>query len=267
MTISRWIKDREVTGYTTFSIDDVVAAFPLLDIQQIKNTLYRLAQSRDVASVYKGFYVIIPPHYKKKGVVHPSYYINQLMRHLHKPYYVGLLNAAEIFGAAHQRPQTYTVVTTLPKASTSLVKNPILRWIYITRIPEQLLIAKNSETSSVKYSCAELTALDLVQHASRAGGLSRAATVLAELCETTDFGKLNNTFLESIKLPTFQRLGFILDEILEQHDQAEKIHQFITSTGRRLHYVKLSNKNPHLIPSPSRRWNINVNTQIELDDL
>jgi len=159
MTISQWIKDRELIGYTTFSVDDVVSAFPLLDYGQIKNTLYRLTQSKDISGVYKGFYVVIPPHYKKKGVVHPSYYINQLMRHLQKPYYVGLLNAAEIFGAAHQRAQTYTIVTTRPMTNTSVSKNPILRWIYVSRIPNDLLISKNSETSSVKYSNAELTSV------------------------------------------------------------------------------------------------------------
>jgi len=209
----------------------------------------------------------MPPHYKRKGVVHPSYYINQLMRHLDKPYYVGLLNAAEIFGAAHQRPQTYTVVTTLPKANTSLIKNPILRWVYINRIPDNLLISRNSETSSVKYSNAELTALDLVQHAYGIGGFSRAATVLAELCEVTDFSKLDNSYTNYIKLSTFQRLGFILDEILYQHDQADEVHRFLSETGKQLHYVKLSSKSIYPVSTISKKWKVEVNTQIELDDL
>jgi len=228
MTVTQWIKDRELIGHTAFSVDEVVSAFPLLGFGQIKNTLYRLTRSKDIAAVYRGFYVIIPPHYKKKGVVYPSYYINQLMRYLHKPYYVGLLNAAEIFGAAHQRAQTYTVVTTRPIANTSVSKNPILRWVYVSKIPDDLLISKNSETSSVKYSNAELTALDLVQYASRIGGLNRSATVLAELCEVADFTKLNDTFIDYVKIPTFQRLGYILEEILEQHQQAEEIYQFLS---------------------------------------
>jgi len=267
MTISQWIKDRELIGHTTFSVDDVVSAFPLLDFQQIKNSLYRLTQSKNIAAVYRGFYVVIPPHYKKKGVVHPSYYINQLMRHLQKPYYVGLLNAAEIFGAAHQRAQTYTVVTTLPKANTSVSKNPILRWVYVSKISDDLLISKNSETSNVKYSNAELTALDLVQYTYHIGGLSRSATVLAELCEVTDFSKLNGAFLDYVKISTFQRLGYILDEILEQYKQAEEIHQFLSGAGKRLHYIKLSSKSMMPVSKLSKKWKIEVNTQVEIDDL
>jgi len=122
MTISKWIKDREQRGMVTFSVEDVVHAFPSMDMAQLKNTLYRYSLNKDILSVYKGFYVIIPPHYKRSGVVPPSYYVNQLMRHLEKPYYVGLLNAAEIYGAAHQRPSVIYHRNLLSKGNTSTKK-------------------------------------------------------------------------------------------------------------------------------------------------
>jgi|WetSurMetagenome_2_1015567.scaffolds.fasta_scaffold03854_9 predicted transcriptional regulator of viral defense system len=226
MTINQWINDREQRGSSTFSFNDVIAAFPSIDSQQIKNALYRLTIHKSIISVYKGFYVIIPPQYALKGIVPPPYYVNQLMRYIGKPYYVGLLNAAEIFGAAHQRPQLYSIMTIPPKTTTSIKKNSIIRWFYTIRFPEEFLITRNSETSTVKYSSAELTALDLVQYAYHIGGLSRAATVLAELCEVTNFEKLNNHIFNYVKVSTFQRLGFILDEILEETAQAEALYKF-----------------------------------------
>lgn len=62
------------------------------------NSLYRLTIKKRIVSVYKVFYVIIPPQYAAKGIVPPMYYISQLMEYLDKPYYISLLNAAELHG-------------------------------------------------------------------------------------------------------------------------------------------------------------------------
>ena len=50
--------------------------------------------------------MIIPPQYALKGNIPPSYYIDQLMEVLEKPYYVCLLTAAAMHGATHQRAAT-----------------------------------------------------------------------------------------------------------------------------------------------------------------
>jgi len=44
----------------------------------------------------------------------PVQYIDYLMKHINRKYYVALLNAAEFYGAAHQRPQQYSVVCEFP---------------------------------------------------------------------------------------------------------------------------------------------------------
>jgi len=75
------------------------------------------------------------------------------------------------------------------------------------------------------------------------------------------------SFLYYVKISTFQRLGYILDEILEQHEQAEEIHQFLSGRGKRLHYVKLSSKSTLPVRELSKKWKIEMNTQIEIDDL
>ena len=116
-------------------------------------------------SVYKGFYVIVPIQYAAKRIVPTIYYIEQLMSFLKKPYYICLLNAAELLGAAHQRPQKFSVMTILPKSSVSENKNSFLSWIYRKQIPDRLLQEKNSETGTILFSNPELTAIDLVQYA------------------------------------------------------------------------------------------------------
>lgn len=68
-----------------------------------------------------------------------------------KPYYISLLNAAELYGAAHQRPQRFTVMTVYPSTNVSKTKNNILNWVHRKEIPENFLQTKNSETVTVTY--------------------------------------------------------------------------------------------------------------------
>ena len=58
----------------------------------------------------RGFYVIVPPQFLAWGAPPPSWYIDSLMRQEKRPYYVGLLKAAEIHGATHQAVMEFQVV-------------------------------------------------------------------------------------------------------------------------------------------------------------
>ena len=52
----------------------------------------------------------VPPGYCRL-----TWFIADLMAYLEQPYYVGLLSAASLHGAAHQQPQQFQVVTTAPQ--------------------------------------------------------------------------------------------------------------------------------------------------------
>ncbi len=115
MTIRSWIHDKAIHGYSTFSVDEVKKEFAALSPGHIQTELNVLAKNSIISAVYRGFYVIVPTHYMLRGVVPPLYYVDQLMNYLGKPYYVSLLSAAELLGAAHQRPQTLSITTRLPQ--------------------------------------------------------------------------------------------------------------------------------------------------------
>ncbi|MGM9746434.1 MAG: type IV toxin-antitoxin system AbiEi family antitoxin [Paludibacteraceae bacterium] len=267
MTIRTWIRDREISGYPTFSVADVKRIFPQYSAQVIKNELCRLSSQGVLCPVHRGFYVIVPPQYASKRIVPPIYYIDQLMSYLHKPYYISLLNAAEMFGAAHQRPQTCSVMTVLPKSSVSLSKNNQLVWVYRSSIPTDFLLSKNSETGMIYYSNAELTAIDLVQYAQYVGGLSRVATILAELAEQLDFRGAASHLFGYTSIATLQRLGYILDEILAQRAVADVLYAELLTYVNRFKYVSLSTLHTNLCVTKNTRWKINVNLLIEPDEL
>ena len=266
MTIREWIRSREVHGTPIFTFEEVKRDFDALSETVVRNELSRLGNQGIIVSVYRGFYVIIPPHYAAKGVVPPIYYIDQLMAHLGKPYYIGLLSAAELLGAAHQRPQKFSVMTVYPKATVSATKNPLLAWVYRRDVPKDFLLTKNSETGQVCYSNPELTALDLVQYEQYVGGLSRSATVLAELAELVDFSAVGSELFDFTTVPTIQRLGYILERVLDEQDKADALHHKLIAYGKRLNYVPLSSRHASG-GERNKRWRVEVNTQIETDEL
>lgn len=267
MTIREWIRDREINGFPTLSVDDVRLTFPDYSEQVIKNELFRLSSQGILYSAYKGFYVIIPPQYAAKRMVPPIYYIDQLMAYLNKPYYISLLNAAEILGAAHQRPQKFSVMTVFPKSSVSSSKNNSLIWGYRKDIPSDFLLSKNSETGVIYYSNAELTAVDIIQYEQYIGGLSRASTVLEELAEKIDFHGASKNLFDYTSIATVQRLGYILEVILEQEEIADVLYAELRSYVKRFRYVPLSTYKPDDNVKKNTRWKVNINSIIETDEI
>src|SRR5690606_13514926 len=74
-----------------------------------KLALNRLSRQGLVAAPARGFYVIVPPEYRSLGCLPAEQFIPALMDLKGLPYYVGLLSAAQYYGAAHQRPQEFQV--------------------------------------------------------------------------------------------------------------------------------------------------------------
>ena len=71
----------------------------------------RLQRRGHLVNVRQGFYVVVPPQFLSWGAPPPSWYIDDLMRYEGRPYYVGLLRAAELHGASHQAVMEFQVVT------------------------------------------------------------------------------------------------------------------------------------------------------------
>lgn len=267
MTLQKWIKDRAIHGFPTFSIEDVRETGMYSSEQILQNELYRLCSNKTIASVYRGFYVIIPVQYVLRGSVPATYYIDQLMAYLNKPYYVCMLSAAELLGAAHQRPQQFSVMTTFPKRRVVSTRNVIIDWFYREGLPEDALITKNTETGTIRISNSLLTAADLVQYQQHVGGLSRVATILEELSEQINIKSQFASLASFVKKVTWQRLGYILEHVVEENELADELYEQIRNLPGSLMYMPLSTSAEDNTSERNSRWKININVQIEKDDL
>src|SRR6202035_3201285 len=76
----------------------------------LRSSLRRLRDAGRVFSPARGLYVFVPPEYWSWRVVPAEWFIDPMMDHLSREYYVSFLNAAGYHGASHQAPQTYTVM-------------------------------------------------------------------------------------------------------------------------------------------------------------
>jgi predicted transcriptional regulator of viral defense system len=267
-SISNWIFELQKRGIITFSLDDVEKRFPNSSKYAITFSLNRLTENKSIMSVWKGFYVIIPVEYATWGVVPPVQYIDYLMKYINRKYYVALLNAAEFYGAAHQRPQQYSAVCEFPFIRDLSKKDTLVHFI-ITRktIPQSWLKSFNTQYGIVMVSKPELTAADLITFQKEIGGINRACTVLYELMEVVKFGKLDKTFFDYVPTYTIQRLGYLLENELEQPKQAEILYSKAHTHGCNFQKIPLKYSKPTENCEFDKKWKIIVNEYIEIDEL
>lgn len=264
-SVKTWIENMQSSGKSCFSFSEALEHFPSMHSDSLKRSLTRLAGKHKICSVWKGFYVIVPIEYQSKGIVPAVYYIDQLMKFLGRDYYISLLNAAEFYGAAHQRPMELTVMTTPPSLRSTLKKGVKINFNNKSAILKQYTQQRNTPTSYINISSPELTATDLIQFEKTIGGLNRSSTVLYELAESCHFKKLKADFFEYVPTSVIQRLGYLLEEPLDFKKQAEELYSTAKKQGYSFRRTALKNRKKTTNCPVNTKWNVIVNEQIEID--
>lgn len=266
-SIKEWINKLQQNGKLYFSIQQVTEAFPDLQPTGIRSALARLSVKNSIVSVWKGFYVIVPISYTAKGILPPVMYIDHLMKHIQRPYYVGLLNAAAFYGAALQQPQVFSVIIQHPTLRDNNKKNVRLQFVARRNFPPvELLESCKTQTGYVKISSPTLTAADIIQYEKEIGGLNRACTVLNDLTELLDFTKTPDSFFDMVSTATIQRLGFLLENVLESTDLANQLYEKAIKANCNFQTVPLKNGKSTEKKIMDKKWKIIINTEIEIDE-
>jgi len=228
----------------------------------LKLAARRLARQGRLTSPRRGFFVIVPLEYKSAGSPPPSWFIDQLMEFEREPYYVGLLSAAALHGAAHQQPQEFQVMASR-QMRPAVVGRSRIRFLLKKHIKRTETIPVKTETGTMKISTPESTALDLVRYPTHAGGLNNIATVLADLAEKIDPKRLTHAARRDDDLPSAQRIGFLLEHIGEEA-KVKPLADLIDSMQPRTVYLRSGRS-----PRPARksaRWRVIINEDIEVPE-
>lgn len=222
-----------------------------------------LLLKRSVAIIRREFYVIVTPEYRSIGAPPASYYIEGLMENLRREYYIGLLNAAAWYGAAHQQPQMYTIITmapTLPDVKKEYAK---IDFVYKSKWHPEDIIRQKTNAGYVNVSSPELTAFDLCYYGKHAGGINQVATVLQELAEELKAEKLLEVAKRYGNIKAVQRAGYLL-EFLGYAELVAPLKEWMVQQKYHATLLDVSNKD-YSSKVTGNDWRIIINTEIDPD--
>ena len=259
MDITKFVEGIASRGRYHFTTEEARKALGVSYVAA-RAAIQRLRRKGGVAMPYRGFNVVVPPEYRRLGCLPADQFIPQLMGHLGLHYYVGLLSAAEIHGAAHQRPQVFQVVVA---ANRPHIRCGEVRVQFVARrnAGEIPTVTKNTPRGYARVASTEATAFDLVGYAQHCGGLSNVSTVLLELAESLKPEEIVRIAPLS-PVPWAQRLGYLL-ETAGATAVTEPLAKHVARVARE--YIPLNPKRGQRSRERSNRWKLIVNDTVEPD--
>lgn len=178
-----------------------------------------------------------------------------------RPYYVGLLSAAELHGAAHHRPQEFQVITDAPLRPI-VVGRARLRFFVKRRIEDTSTTPAKTHTGYMQVSTPEATAFDLVRYVEATGHLDNVATVLAELVEKIESRRLVAAAKSGVELSVVQRTGYLLD-LVGAARVTDRLAAWLAEQTPRP--TPLRPDRPSDDATADDRWQLLVNEKVESD--
>lgn len=255
-------------GKRYFSSEKIRCDLKLSDTAA-RSGLCRLKKDKKIISPVNGLYVLVPPEHRPYGSIPAEELIPIIMRHLKADYYVGLLSAGLFFGATHQKPARFQVITSKRIKHSLEFGDVVIELIYkdsLDGLPTQDFVVS---TGYLKVATPELVAIDLFKYSKRAGGTSHIATVLSELAISIDENKLIALAEKLGEVCQVQRLGFILEKInvLEDEEKKEKIIRTLAKSLKDSNrpYVGLASYISRVGHPKCKKWRIVENTDFESD--
>lgn len=260
MTVDAWVDSLQARGRYTFLRAEAIQGSGLSP-EAVKKALQRLARRRRVVKVKNYFYAIVPLEYRDAGSPPPSWFIDDVMKAMERPYYVGLLSAAGIHGASHHQPQEFQILSDRPIRPLQFGRATV-RFFVNRRVSDTAVQNVKTATGGMRVSTPEATAVDLVRFAKSAGGLDNVATVLAELAPLLQPGRLLKAVRTIGDLPSTQRLGYLLERV-GKRSLTKPLHDWLGRQSTRV--VLLRPGGSDTGAAEVKRWHVLVSDPVEVE--
>jgi hypothetical protein len=267
-SLATYLTNLQAEGRIAFTREEAIATLQITRGAFLKAAA-RLQKRHMLFNPRHGFYVVVPPQFLMWEAPPPSWYIDALMQHEGRPYYVGLLKAAELHGATHHAVMDFQIVTDrqLPRirAGRSWLTFHFRKELESVR---DGIVERKTDTGAMKVSSPELTALDLLRYVHVAGDLDAVATVLADLGGKIDGGKLA-ALAAHFDRTHVQRLGYLLDW-LGHAGHAHALHDHLAAI-KTVSWVVLeppmreAEASPEMPVERNERWHVTVQRHPEVD--
>ena len=284
LTIRKWIQSLEEKGIYSFSMQELKEVFPLLKEKTILNTLGTLKKQEKLLPLWNGIYSIVRfvdignatdnKAIREEGK--PYFYIETLMQHLKREYYVALLSAVEVHLSPKEALQAneITVITSLPPLRDSFRGQGKIRYFVKKDIKNLREIGVKRKTlpfsikeRTLRVASLELTAVDLLLYEKEIGGIQKAVEVIQRIKNHLSWQELPTEVILSTPVSIFQRLGYVLSFIKEE-ELAERLKERVLSTGKKFRRTLLKTDVPEKGGEPfCPIWKIVVNISLQNDTL
>ena len=266
-SLQHWVDQQMIRGRYIFTKEDVLAQGLSQTEESLRTALSRLVKKGMIVSPWQNFYVAVPTEYRLRGEVPPSFYIDRLMKHLGRDYYVSLLSAAALNGAGHQRAMVFQVTVNGAPIRSGIKNGMRLDFTLRNPLPTAYVKQVKTQMGFMNVSSPELTALDLVLNEEKVGGLSRVAEILVELAENMHFDEKDADLLAFFNAPVVQRLGYLLD-LIEEHELADRLLMLAQKQEKLFRKIRLKQSKPQTEEMDiDNRWKVIVNQKIETDEI
>lgn len=227
----------------------------------IRNSIKRQVALKNILPLTKGYYLIIPPEYKRLGFVPPELFIDDLMRAINASYYVGLLSAANFYGATHQASQVFQVMVKVPLKPISLGRTKIV-FYYNKALDNSSVRQLKTDRGTLCVSTPETTAFDLMRYIHQSGNLNHVSSVLDELVESINLKNLKKT-VKKVPLVYVQRVGYLL-EYLGHEKLANQLAAYVKQCKPSLFPLLRPGKEA-TEAYKNDKWHLIINENIEPD--
>jgi hypothetical protein len=254
-SISNFVEEVQAGGRLFFSTDELGPR--ATGSRAVEAALRRYGRNGAIKRLSRKStaFVIVPPEHRSMGLPPVEWWLNDLMTHLQKPYYLGLLSSAAAEGSSHFGVMETQVVTTtwMRPIETGRLR---IRFFQKAAMPAELIETTQNQWSALSVSKPALTALDLIRY--RVCSLGQTCLVLADLASKISGSDLRAALDAGNDLPSTQRLGALLDAIGATKLAGETTRWL---AARTVHAIDLE---PGGGPGRlSERWQVRMNADLE----
>ena len=205
----------ERRGKLNLRTTDIAQALPGVSADALRQALHRQQRKGRIVRTSRGseHWVIVPLQDASAGAPPLETWLDAyLSKTLGQPYYVGLLSAAEVYGASPQAVMVTQVMTPGVRRPVQVGRHRLI-FLKCARVTDMPTRWHDTPYGRFKVSTPELTALDLVSRQQVAGGMARIVEILQGLAHDMTAEGLATALDAAQETPSAQRLGALLSRL------------------------------------------------------
>lgn len=202
----------ERAGRLNLRLEDLRSALPDASLGALRQALHRQQRRGRLIRLSRGaeHWLIVPLQYANAGAPPLETWLDRYMsRTLGLTYHVGMLSAADIYGAAPWAVMVTQVMVAERRRSITVGRHQLVFHV-CTHIERLLTHWHETPDGRFRVATPELAALQIVQKESQLGGMARVREVLGRLYPACTPEGLTQALQAMNEIPTAQRLGSLM---------------------------------------------------------